>query len=176
MSGFELRPLSLGELLDRAFLLYRRNFWLFCGIMLVPAVLVVIPRFFYLKNQGVPIPWARPAPQSGNATYTIVLIIVDWIVYAVAQSAIAFGVADVYLGRPGTIRASYGKVRGRFWRVMGVSLNIGVRVFGLMFLLVFGTSIAVGAAAGVARGAIPTPFFVGAVIALVVAEIGRAHV
>jgi hypothetical protein len=52
MSGFELRPLSLGELLDRAFLLYRRNFWLFAGIMVIPMCLMIPVRFFLLRNRG----------------------------------------------------------------------------------------------------------------------------
>jgi len=33
----DLRPLSLGELLDRAFTLYRRHFWLLVGITAVPS-------------------------------------------------------------------------------------------------------------------------------------------
>src|SRR6201995_4214584 len=30
--AYELRPLTLGEVLDRTFSLYRSRFWLFCGI------------------------------------------------------------------------------------------------------------------------------------------------
>jgi hypothetical protein len=36
MAALDLRPLSLGELLDRTFSLYRRNFWLFLGILRIP--------------------------------------------------------------------------------------------------------------------------------------------
>ena len=32
MNTFDLRPLSVGEILDRTFTLYRRHFWLFIGI------------------------------------------------------------------------------------------------------------------------------------------------
>ena len=34
---FELRPLSLGEILDRIFALYRSRFWLFAGISMIAA-------------------------------------------------------------------------------------------------------------------------------------------
>ncbi len=36
MAALDLRPLSLGELLDRTFFLYRRHFLLFIGIAAVP--------------------------------------------------------------------------------------------------------------------------------------------
>ena len=37
MDATELRPLSLGELMDRTFRLYRQHFWLFVGIMAIPS-------------------------------------------------------------------------------------------------------------------------------------------
>lgn len=36
MPELDLRPLSLGEILDRTFTLYRRNFLLFAGIIAIP--------------------------------------------------------------------------------------------------------------------------------------------
>jgi len=36
MAALDLRPLSLGELLDRTFFLYRRHFLLFVGIAAIP--------------------------------------------------------------------------------------------------------------------------------------------
>lgn len=41
MSTLDLRPLSIGELLDRTFSLYRRNFALFIGIAAIPQLLVL---------------------------------------------------------------------------------------------------------------------------------------
>jgi hypothetical protein len=136
MSGFELRPLSLGELLDRAFLLYRRNFWLFASIMLLPAVLILPMQFVVLRNQGQPFPWSRPMAQSQTPPYTFIFLLAYWFIYAVVQAATTFAVSDTYLGRATTVREAYGKVRGRFWRVIGVTLGVGIRVFALMFLFV----------------------------------------
>jgi hypothetical protein len=135
MSGFDLRPLSLGELLDRAFLLYRRNFRLFAGIMLIPSCVILPMQFFVLRSRGVPFPWNKPSPQSPFQTYMFGFLFVYWIIYSVAQAATTYAVADSYLGRLSTIREAYGKIRGRFWRLIGVTFGVGIRVFGLVFLL-----------------------------------------
>jgi hypothetical protein len=157
MSGFELRPLSLGELLDRAFLLYRRNFWLFAGIMVIPSCVFMPMQFFMLRSRGVPFPWNKPSPQAQTPGYTFGILFVYWIIYAVAQAATTYAVADAYLGRLSTIREAYGKIRGRFWRLIGVTLNVGLRIFGLMLLVslvgVVGVLLVVGlASANVAPG------------------------
>src|SRR6266851_6073031 len=44
MAALDLRPLSLGELLDRTFFLYRRHFLLFVGIAAIPY------SFFFVLN------------------------------------------------------------------------------------------------------------------------------
>lgn len=134
MSGFELRPLSLGELLDRAFLLYRRNFALFAGIMAIPACVVMPMQFYLLRSRGVPFPWSKPLPQSKSQAYTFVFLFAYWIIYTMAQAATTFAVADAYLGRLSTIREAYGKIRGRFWRLIGVTFGVGIRLFGLILL------------------------------------------
>jgi hypothetical protein len=135
MNGFELRPLSLGQLLDRAFLLYRRNFWLFAGIMVIPSCVALPMQFFLLRSRGVPFPWNKPSPQSQSQAYVFGFVFVYWIIYSVAQAATTFAVANAYLGRLSTIRESYGKIRGRFLRLIGVTLGVGIRLFGLVFLV-----------------------------------------
>lgn len=170
MSGFELRPLSLGELLDRAFLLYRRNFWLFAGIMVIPSCVFMPMQFFMLRSRGVPFPWNKPSPQAQTPGYTFGILFVYWIIYAVAQAATTYAVADAYLGRLSTIREAYGKIRGRFWRLIGVTLNVGLRIFGLMLLLLVLAGFAGGILAAVmTRGnAVPSTFAVLIIVAFVV--------
>jgi len=41
MAELDLRPLSIGEILDRTFTLYRRYFLLFVGISAIPQILVL---------------------------------------------------------------------------------------------------------------------------------------
>ena len=137
MSGFELRPLSLGELLDRAFLLYRRNFWLFAGIMVIPALLMLPMQIIVMRGQAMPFPWSPPSPRSQVTAYRYAFLLVHWSLYAVVQSAMTYAVSDVYLGRPAAVREAYGKVRGRYWRVIGVTLGVGIRALGWILLFVF---------------------------------------
>ena len=40
--AYALRPLSLGEILDRSFAVYRANFWLFVGIGSLSAVVQLV--------------------------------------------------------------------------------------------------------------------------------------
>jgi hypothetical protein len=134
MSGFELRPLSLGELLDRGFTIYRQNFWLFAGITLVPSCFIVPMRFFLLRNRGKALPWHRASPQSHAGLYSLVFIFVYSIIYSFVQAATTCAVADAYLGRSSTIREAYGKIRQRFWRIAAIIINVGIRVWGVFII------------------------------------------
>ena len=58
METVELRPLSLGELLDRTFTLYRRHFWLFVGIMAVPSSFTIPVNVLFISIQAA---WHRRA-------------------------------------------------------------------------------------------------------------------
>jgi hypothetical protein len=168
MDKLELRPLSLGELLDRAFTLYRRNFWLFVGIMAIPSSLFIPITFYMFRSLGSPLAMFNPKAQA--ALFGAVLfafIILFSLLYFVAQGAATHAVAEAYLGRSSTIRGSYAKMRGRLWRLIGVILNIGIRVMGYMVL-----SVSVPAFAGtllmtlLARGN-PTFAAVGGIIMVV---------
>jgi len=77
--------------------------------------------------------------------YTFVYLFVYWIIYAVAEAATTNAVADEYLGRHLTIREAYGKIRGRFWRAIRVTLSVYIRTLSLIFLFAV-----LGAAAGIA--------------------------
>ena len=61
MAEWQLRPLSLGEILDRTFTLYRRNFLLFLGITAIPHLLTLglnITQVMLTKFPAV-----RPSPE-----------------------------------------------------------------------------------------------------------------
>src|SRR5690348_10485059 len=110
MPGVVLQPLNLGELLDRMFSLYRKNFLLFFGIMLLPSLLAMASGILMAVFRSPMV-----APASGAAKVNPVIIgsavggfvvamVAYWIVYAVALGASTFAVSDVYLGRAATIR------------------------------------------------------------------------
>jgi hypothetical protein len=82
----------------------------------------------------VPFPWNTPSPETHDLAYTFGFLFVYWVVYAVAEAATTYAVADAYLGRRSTIREAYGKIRGRFWRAIGVTLNVYILTLVLIFL------------------------------------------
>lgn len=147
MEAIELRPLSLGELLDRTFRVYRNHFWLFVSIMAIPAAFSIPANVLLLTFQGsilnsaatapgkppvVPTPEMMAGVFGGYFLFAVVFGIVYWLAVAAAASA----VADVYLGRACTVRGSYGKIRSRFWRLIGVFVNIFLRMLGLVLLVI----------------------------------------
>jgi Membrane domain of glycerophosphoryl diester phosphodiesterase len=148
----ELRPLSLGELLDRTFSLYRNHFWLFVGIMAIPAMFVIPERIVLFNVQGSLMnltPGRAPTLPSlsllgGVVAGELAFMVVFITVYSVGMAAATSAVADAYLGRPSTVRGAYAKIRAKFWRLMGVVLNIALRILGFILLpiLVVGGGIA----------------------------------
>ena len=62
MEPVELRPLSLGELLDRTFRLYRNHFLLFVSIMAIPAAFSIPANVLLLTFQGSVMNAAATAP------------------------------------------------------------------------------------------------------------------
>jgi hypothetical protein len=134
----ELRPLSLGELLDRTFTLYRENFWVFVGIMAIPAALGAPITYFALKFDfslfGNP---AAPTPPSPGAIFGFLgwyfgFLFVGTLVYSIIAAAVTYAVSEAYLGRKSTIVAAYKSVRGKVWRLFGVALNVIVRLVGIV--------------------------------------------
>ncbi len=148
MSSADLRPLSLGELLDRTFTLYRSHFWLFIGIMAVPQLLAIVLNVVLeiLQQHGLVVSSGSVAGARGPefTMLAAVLVMVSWVViildgmlYALALGATTVAVSEVYLGRSVTIRDAYGNLRGRLWRLIRVAFSIFLRFFGLLVLAGF---------------------------------------
>ncbi len=146
----DLRPLTLAELLDRSISAYKRHFWLFAGIMAVPAafamVMVILLRFISTP------PTQRMAPQQmllyilPIALGLILFSLIYMIVYMYALGATSIAVSELYLGRESTVGSAYRRVRplgGRlallivwtFGRIIGACLLVGVVVAGFALLL-----------------------------------------
>jgi hypothetical protein len=144
MPGVVLQPLNLGELLDRMFSLYRKNFLLFFGIMLLPSLLAMASGILMAVFRS-PMVTPRPGTPGINPAIVgsavggfVVAMAAYWIVYAVALGASTFAVGDVYLGRTATIAASYRRIRGRIWRLLWLMFLVALRVFGIFLLVGIG--------------------------------------
>jgi hypothetical protein len=158
MTQWELRPLSLGEILDRTFSLYRQNFLLFVGIMAIPhlltlglnlaQVLLVRPT---ANTAGVVV---RHAPNIQGASASggflafgligaLVGVIISLVAYLFSQGGTIYAVSDLYLGRPTTIGASLQRMWGRLLNLFGVSVLNGLAILGAtLFLIIPGIYVA----------------------------------
>jgi predicted secreted protein len=148
MSTLELRPLSIGELLDRTFSLYRRNFLLFIGISAIPQLLVLALQLAQLAFTPVSVPVrpsvttdfqsVSPGFSTGGVVGILGLVIVGIVIYVIAylfsQGGTVFAVSELYLGRATTIGQSLGRVRGELGSLFGVVVLNGL-VTGISFLL-----------------------------------------
>lgn len=156
--AFDLRPLTLGELLDRSFSLYRRHFWLFVGIMALPSLIAlafgVIVALFNpqpVNPESVAAGDTQPAEILGAVVWfaaaMVGMVIVYFIAYAVALGATTVAVSELYLGRAITIRAAYAPLRGKVGRLALLLALLGVRMVGGLFLgfLTMGIAVAIGA-------------------------------
>lgn len=136
MADVTLRPMTLGQVLDTTFSLYKRNFWLFVGITSIPFLAVLI-----LQVGAAALQLSRPSPQpaspalaSGAIVGGIVFLLAYFLLAGAAQAATIFAVSDLYLGRAATVRGSFRKVGGKAFRVILVLLLVGLTV-GVGFLL-----------------------------------------
>jgi hypothetical protein len=159
--ALDLRPLTLGELLDRSFSLYRSHFRTFVAIMAVPAVLGAGFALLLELVQGRSLgpPGARPTPADvigmiGPVLALWVGILFYLAVHTVAVGATTAAVSELYMGREATARAGYDRVRSRIGRLLLVlvltSLRLGAALFGP---LVFAGAIGAVAIAATSRPA-----------------------
>ena len=134
MTSLDLRPLSLGEILDRTFTIYRNHFLLFIGISAIPHLLVLAVSLVNLAFQ----PLANTAAASfGSIGTTILLslgiILFSVIAYVFSQGGTVFAVSELYLGRSATIIGSLSYALSEVWTLFGVLLLNGI-VIGIGFI------------------------------------------
>jgi hypothetical protein len=145
--GGYLRPLTLAELLDRTFSLYRRHVILFVGIMALPSIVSLAwalgmeaLRFGQVRAA----PTAQPMAPTAVWSYVVPVIItglgvglIYLVVYVAALGATTAAVSDLYLGHGATIASAYRRVRPRIGRlsllIFWVTLRVGLVAGGLAF-------------------------------------------
>lgn len=132
-----LRPLSLGEILDRTAQLYRSNFLLFAGIASVYAAVLLVLGLVQVAIQEV----LRAQHMEGQMLLATILgAVVMWpiivIAGGVAVAANNRAVAWVHLGEPATIRAAYASIfprLGRYLWLMIMTTFIVWLPFGFLY-------------------------------------------
>jgi hypothetical protein len=129
-----LRPLTLGELLDRTFQLYRNHFLLFVGI----SATAYFPMF--LIRNGVNL---LTTLGGKTAILTIVGVLLTIVLFlasvAAAQAATVTAVSAVYFGQAITVQETYSRIMGLVLRVVLVMIGMGIGiVLGLLLLIIPG--------------------------------------
>jgi hypothetical protein len=143
MADLDLRPLSLGEILDRTFSLYRSHFPLFVGITAIPQLLILALNLFNTMSGSsrAPVTGGLKASPSGGlialgVTGVLTIVFAYIAVYIFVQGGTVFAISELYLGRTTTIGASLGRMRGHFWSLVGVSILSGLSILAATLLLI----------------------------------------
>jgi Membrane domain of glycerophosphoryl diester phosphodiesterase len=153
MNNLDLRPLSVGEVLDRTFALYRNYFVLFLGISAIPHILLLVlnlSQVFLLAPSGIGVPGARrpstlpPSFASPGAIGAVIglgllVVVVTLVAVLLSQGATVIAVSEIYLGRTITIGESFRRVLGEIGTLLAVMiLNSLAIVAGFLLLVVPG--------------------------------------
>jgi membrane-anchored glycerophosphoryl diester phosphodiesterase (GDPDase) len=135
MTGLELRPLSLGEILDRTFSIYRRYFLLFAAITGIPQFVVYGFQLAMLSFGG-PRQQVRGLLLGSYAVSGLVLLIVSLVAYLYSQGGTVAAISELYLGRSISITEAFQKVQGNLGFLLGVIVLNGLAVGVATILLV----------------------------------------
>lgn len=154
MADLDLRPLSLGEILDRTFSLYRKHFLLFAGITAIPQLLILALRLaqtlfvtFPAGRTSAPVEQLQAHTSNGLLAFgfggLLIGLIVFWVVYVFAQGGTVYAVSELYLGRPTSIGAALSQVRSHLLNLLGVTaLNFLAVMGATLFLIIPGFYVA----------------------------------
>ena len=129
-----LRPLSISELLDRTFHLYRNNFAVFVGITALPQLVVLALQL--LLSAMI---FQRSLAGMGTALIigmgTAMLIgLASYLAVEISHAATIIAVSHLHLDRPTSIASAYSSAKSSMGRVIGISLAVGIAV-GIGFIL-----------------------------------------
>jgi len=134
-----LRPLTLGEILDRTAQLYRTNFLLFAGIFSVYAGVALVLNLLQI-GLGVLL---KAQHMAGAVVWMTVImtgvnVLILFLLLGAATAAISRAVAWVHLGEPATIRGAYLRILPRLGRYLWLRTITAFRVWTPFVLLYAG--------------------------------------
>lgn len=155
---FTLRPLTIGEIFDRAVTIYVRNFVVFTLMVLTLLAPIAILQYFALPSQAQSLAQIAqqasdagsktPAPALSNAQLGMLaaILLIAVLLAPYVNNAVALGVASLYNGERPSYGASFGAVFSRWLPLLGTALvNLlilggayGFTVFVLVILITIG--------------------------------------
>jgi MFS family permease len=132
----QLRPLNLGEILDRTAQLYRRNFWVFAGVSAAPTgVMVGLSAVFGAVVAATAIT-RHGTGRLGAVTGLIAVLLLALAPLLVAamvfsQAGLTRAALSAHNGQTFRIRDALGGVRPRFWRFLWLLVLQGLLAAGI---------------------------------------------
>ncbi len=134
MSQLELRPLSLGEILDRTFTLYRAHLVLFVALAAIPRLPSVA---FALLQAGMV--GGTPVGIATTLGLGIIAVLIGIAGYLISQGGAVVAVSEIYLGRQITIVEALKRTLDELWPLLAALFLSGLAIFaGFIFLVVPG--------------------------------------
>lgn len=138
MASLALRPLSIGEVIDASFQVYRRHFSALATIVLVCNGLPVLLQIYGRSGGGV------------HLGLTVVYAVLVVVLSLIATGATVFVVSESYLGRAITAREALNRALPFVVPLIVVSLLVGLVAFvGFLLLVVPGVIAICGLAVSV---------------------------
>jgi hypothetical protein len=133
-----LRPMTLGEILDRTVQLYRSNFLLFAGISIPYAgVLLVLGLLQIGLTETLRMTHTAEQLQVLTVTTAGIILPISFLIYGIVMAATIRAVAWVHLGKPATIRGAYASILPRWGRYLWLMIITGLIVFTPLVLLYY---------------------------------------
>ncbi len=120
---YDLRPLAVGEILDRIFSMYRANFWLLAGLSAVSAgvsVGISMVRVTYLHFAAIGI--RSPSYTLVIAAFSIAQVVLYLIAYSLTLASTTSAVNALYLGETTSMGRALRTARRLWLRCLGVSI------------------------------------------------------
>jgi hypothetical protein len=134
--GYDLRPLSVGEILDRVFSLYRSHFWFLCGLASVSASVSVatgILRLIFLHYSTPTV--ASPAYSMSVAAIAMVQAGCYLMAYSLTLAATTIAVNAFYLGEPTSMEIALRSALPLWMRCLGIAFWQGWSALWVFFVL-----------------------------------------
>jgi hypothetical protein len=150
-AGYDLRPLSTGEVLDRTFQLYRSRIALFASLAALPAAVSFISgaiQAFALQGERT-FPNGRHLVVNTHPWITVAISVVAGLIYfalyGITQAATTWAVSEIYLGNPAALSSAWRAVSGRWFRYILVVLRQYWSIFWLPLIFFTGSIVSIAA-------------------------------
>lgn len=160
-----LRPLSLGEILDRTFQLYRSYFLMFVGISSFAAGLDLIWKLIQTTAvRALQHKVGLVALGAVSSGFTLVNVLIYIVVSAVAMAATARAVSAIYLGQSTGIALAYRESQSHWSRYVWLFIVAALLAWGpvmLIFMAILVVAVAVPGFSTGTLGALVLPALMG---------------